>query len=153
MHNSNFFKWYIYCIYTQKNNWRTFLLTLYYLRNLFSNIVILYLIELPLCNLEKNKNENYGSLVTIQYHSNVPALFTQRSQANNLALINFAAIFTNVSGHCLCSNSDHREVLTLIDQSLSLIIGQPLQQKITYMAYPSQIDNKLAVKHWQQLHS
>ena len=30
-------------------------------------------------------------------------------------------------------------------------MGQLLQQKYTDMAYPGTIDNKLAVKHWQQL--
>ena len=49
-------------------------------------------------------------------------------------------------GHCSCSNSDHRQKLAPIYQSLSLIMGQLLQQKYTDMAYPGKFDHKLAVK-------
>ena len=54
-------------------------------------------------------------------------------------------------GQWLCSNSDHRQKLTPIYQSLSLIMEQPLQQKYTDMAYPGIFDNKLSVKHRQRL--
>ena len=60
----------------------------------------------------------------------------------------FAAI---LPGHCLCSNSEQRQVFIPIYQSFPLIMGQILQQKWTDMAYPSQCDNKLTVRHWQQL--
>ena len=54
-------------------------------------------------------------------------------------------------GHCLCSNSDHRQKLTPIYQSLPLIMGQLLQQKYRDMAYPGKFYHKFAVKHLQQL--
>ena len=75
---------------------------------------------------------------------NVPTLLTQNSQAKNLALI---FLLQPLPGHCLCSNSDHRQVLTPIYQLLPLIMGQLLQQKCSDMAYASQYDSKLAVKH------
>ena len=56
------------------------------------------------------QNKIYGSLVTMQYHTNVQTLFTQSSQAKNLTFIFFAANLY------LCSNSDLRQVFTPIYQ-------------------------------------
>ena len=52
-------------------------------------------------------------------------------------------------GHCLCSNSDHRQKLTPIYQSFPLKMGQLLQQKYTDMAYPGKFDHQFAIKQLQ----
>ena len=86
-----------------------------------------------------------SSLVMIQYHAKcVTTLFTKSSQVINFAFIFLAA---KLPGHCLVSNSNHTQVFTPIYQSSHLIMQPCLQQKCTDMAYPSQYDNRLAVKH------
>ena len=56
---------------------------------------------------------------------NLPTLSSQSSQAINLALIIIAETFI---WSLLCSNSDHRRVLTPIYQPLALIMGQFLNK-------------------------
>ena len=52
-----------------------------------------------------------GHLLRHSTTPNVPTLYTQSSQAINLALIVFAA---TLSGHRLCPNTDHRRTFTPI---------------------------------------
>ena len=106
------------------------------------------LIELSLCNSPKCKVKFTGHWLRYRTTPNVLNLSTQSSQANNLAL---SILLQLLPGHCLCSNSDHRQKLTPIYQSLPLIMGQLLQQKYTDTAYPEKFGHKFAVKHLQKL--
>ena len=93
----------------------------------------------------KMQIEIHGSLVTIQYYTKCTdplyPKFTSKKNWRSQFLLQ------PLPGHCLCSNSDHRQKLTPIYQSLPLIMGQLLQQKYTDMAYPGKVDHKFAVKH------
>ena len=113
----------------------------------YSNNLFLSLIELSLCNSPKCKLKFTGHWLRYSTTPNVPTLFTQSSQAKNLAL----SILKPLPGHCLCSNSDHRQKLTPIYQSFPLIMEHLLQQKYTDMAYPGKFDHTFAIKHLQQL--
>ena len=58
----------------------------------------------------KMQNVIYGSMVTIQYHAKCTNLFTQKFTSKKIAFIFF--LLQPSSGHCLCSNSNHRRVNT-----------------------------------------
>ena len=70
------------------------LLTSIHLKKVFSNKVVLYLIELPLCKSEKCKMKFTGHVLRYSTAPNGPTLLTKNSQAKKLALIFFAATFT-----------------------------------------------------------
>ena len=53
-----------------------------------------HLIELPICNSAECKIKFTGHWLRYSTTPNVPTLFTQSSQAKNLAFIFFAATFT-----------------------------------------------------------
>ena len=73
----------------------------------------------------KMQFEIFGSLVPIQYHSKC----TYHLNPNFISLIFvfflcfFFFLLQPLPGHCLCSNSDHRQVFTPIYQALSLTWG------------------------------
>ena len=75
------------------------------------NKVSSYLIELPICNLAKCKIKFTGHRLQYSTTPNLPTLFSQSSQSKNLALI---FLLQSLPGHCLCSNSDHKQVFTPI---------------------------------------
>ena len=74
-----------------------------------------YRIELPLWTLAKCKIRFTGHWLRYSITPKIPTPSTQCSQAINLALIVFAAIFT-------CYNSDHRQAFKHIYQSLPKIM-------------------------------
>ena len=74
------------------------------------------------------------------YRPSLPKVHKQKIQR-------FQFLLQPLPGHCLCPNSDHRQKLTPIYQSLSLIMGQILKQKYTNMAYHGKFDYKFAGKH------
>ena len=86
--------------------------------NTILNKAFSYLIELPICNLAKCKIKFTGHWLRYSTTPNVLTLFTQSSQAKNLA---FLFLLQPLSGRCLCSNTDHRQVFTPIFQKLHLI--------------------------------
>ena len=84
--------------------------------------------------------ETQGSLVTIQYYTKCTNPLYPKFTSKKLSWSQF--LLKPLPGHCLCSNSDHRQKLTPIYQSFPLIMGQLLQQKYTAMAYPGKFDHK-----------
>ena len=97
----------------------------------------------------KMQNEIYGSFVTIRYQNKCTNPLYSKFTSNKFNAYIF--LLQALPGWCLCSNSNHRKVFTPIYKPLTLKMGQLLQQKSTDMAYPSLFDNKLPVKHWQEL--
>ena len=99
--------------------------------------------------IHQNANWNswfigYDTVLHQVYRPSLPKVHKQKIKRSHFLL-------QPLPGNCLRSNSDHRQKLTPIYQSLPLIMGQLLQQKYTDMAYPGKFDHKFAVKHWQQL--
>ena len=90
----------------------------------------------------------HGSLVTIQYYTKCTDPLYPKFTSKKIST---QFLMQPLPGHWLCSNSDHRQKITSIYQTLPLIMGQLLQQKYTDMAYPGKLDHIFAVKHWQQL--
>ena len=93
------------------------------------------------------QNKIYGSLVTIQYHIKCTTLFTQILQAIKLAFIFYCYL-----------NLAIVNVFILISDKFShpfiihcLYNARISSTKCTDMTYLSQYDNKLEVKHLQQL--
>ena len=72
--------------------------------------------------------------------------------SNNLSVY---ILIQPLPGYCLCSNSAHRQVKSSFHNHLSVIVpskrGDFFNKKYTSMAYQSQYDKIVAVKHWQQL--
>ena len=86
----------------------------------------------------------YDTVLHQMYKPSLPKVHKQNIKRSHFLL-------QPLPGHCLCSNSDHRQKLTPIYLSLPLITGQLLQQKYTDMAYPGKFGHTFAVKHSQQL--
>ena len=75
----------------------------------------------------KMQIEIHGSLVTIPYHTKcTDPLY---SKFTSKKILRSQLLLQPLPGHCLCSNSNHRQKLIPIYQSLPLIMGQLLQQK------------------------
>ena len=60
----------------------------------------------------KMQNEIYGPLITIQYHTRCTNPLYPKFTSKNFSV--FYYLLQRLPGHCLCSNSDHRQVFTPI---------------------------------------
>ena len=122
--------------------------------NSFDNIIFdkiffkqsIFISDRSTLNMQFSKMQNkiYGSLITIQCNTKCTNPHYPKFTSKKISVL-FSP--QQLTGHCLCSNSNHRKVFTLIFTVIAPNNVTFLRQKYTDMAYPGQYDSKLKVKH------